>query len=140
MRTALTLITLSSFGCAELRYTPRTEMVEVAPDPLAVAPPPPERTQTRAHRGRGLVIGGTIALLVGTAFIIGGAVGWQQQASANAAADAQCEAQQQAFFSFCGAFDNLSYAPYGGLIAFGGMAAISGLVLVGVGANRGDRQ
>jgi hypothetical protein len=141
VRKILALTTLFAFGCAELRYASRTEMVEVAPEPAVVAQPTPSPTPapravpTRSD-SQALAIGGTIAAVVGGALILGGAVGWQNQEAANAAADAQCVARGG---WFCGLFEGFSYMPYGTLIAFGGMAVVTGIVLVGVGASRLDR-
>jgi hypothetical protein len=139
----LTLVALFAFSCAELRYAPRTDMVEVASDAVVVAQPtssrPPSKPQARSTAGRwqALVIGGTIASLAGIALIVGGAVGWQKQAAANAAADAECLAEGG---WFCGLFEDLSYIRYGMLIGFGSIAAAAGVVLIGVGASRLDRQ
>jgi hypothetical protein len=136
MRAWLVAVTLLSFGCAELRYPTRTEMVEVAPPPMQVVPRSeavPVRVATPKDRRSGLLIGGGILATIGVAFIVGGAVGWSQQSAKNAAADADCEAQGG---WFCGTFDGLSYAPFGGLIALGGMATVSSWVLFSLGARK----
>ena len=138
MRSALVLMTLLTFGCAELRPSTRTEMVEVAPSQSLAPPPAPPMSPSRLRRRatRGLIAGGTIAILVGGALVIGGAVGWQRQAAANARADAECEAKGG---WFCNVFDDLSYIPLGVLIGWGTGTMLTGMVLVGVGAHRHSR-
>lgn len=137
MRPAIVLVTLLAFGCSSLRYSSRTEMVEVAP----AAPAPTELQQTspaarRHHRRLGFVIGGTIASLVGAGLIVGGAVGWHRQSAANDEADAECAAKGG---WFCGLFDELSYMPYGFMLGFGTAATLTGIVLLGLGANENER-
>jgi hypothetical protein len=138
MRSVLVGMTLLAFGCGQMRYASRTEMVEVAPDPAAAPDPltvapvtsvPPRR---RSH-WQAFLIGGTVATLVGVGFIVGGAVGWKRQEAANAEANAQCMAAQG---WFCGAFDDFSYAPYGALAGLGSVATVSGIVLLGIAVNR----
>lgn len=138
MRLVLVLIVVTSFGCAELRYPARTQMVEVAhPVEVVAAPSPPRvRVGWSRERARGLVIGGTIASLIGGALIIGGAVGWKKQEADNAAADAQCTAQGG---WFCGTFDNFSYAPYAALITIGVAGATGGVALLATGMSAPDR-
>jgi hypothetical protein len=142
MRNLLAGVTLLAFGCGQLRYASRTEMVEVAPDPataeapLAVTPVssvPPRRSS----HWQAFLIGGTVASLVGVGFIVGGAVGWKRQEAANEEANAQCMAAQG---WFCGAFDGFSYLPYGALVGLGSVATLSGIVLFGIAANRHERE
>jgi len=130
MRTLLVAVTLLAFGCAELRYPTRTEMVEVAPSPVEVVPAAqPTRLEARKNRRLGLRIGGTIMTLIGAALIIGGAVGVNRQQAKNAAEDAACEAQGG---WFCGLGDGLALMPYAALISLGGFSTIGGVVLFGV--------
>ena len=110
-------------------------MVEVAPDPLAVAGAAsarPSPARRRQHDWRGLVVGGTVVAAIGAGLLLGGAFGLQHQRAANADAAAQCMAEQD---WFCGAFDGLSEAPYGALIGMGAIGTLGGVVLVGLGVN-----
>jgi hypothetical protein len=130
MRTLLVAVTLLAFGCAELRYPTRTEMVEVAPSPVEVVPArEPVRADARKNRRLGLQIGGTILTVVGAALIIGGAVGVNRQQARNAAEDAECAAQGG---WFCGLGDGLALMPYAAVIGLGGFSTIGGLVLFGL--------
>jgi len=140
MRTLLVILTLTSFGCAELRYPTRTAMVEVAPEPVRLVPPtsaPEHSAASRRRTRRNLQIGGAIASAIGAALVIGGAFGVHKQQVDNAAAEADCNAQGG---WFCGAFDGLSYLPYAGLLVVGAGTAIAGLALIGIGADRGEHE
>jgi hypothetical protein len=140
MRNVLVIATLLAFGCGQLRYASRTEMVEVAADPAAVAAAAPPRSvsvaRARTSRTHALLIGGAIASVIGIGFIVGGAVGWKRQEATNAAADAQCQAEQG---WFCGAFDDFSYLPYGALLGVGSVATLGGIVMLGLASNVRDR-
>ena len=139
MRSLLVVLVLTAFGCAELRYPQRTEMVEVAPDPARAAPTADARAEAEPapdlHRRsrHGLVIGGTIASVVGAALLIGGGVGWQRQADRNAAEEADCLAKGG---WLCGLFDEFTYLPYGFMVGMGSAAVITGVVLFGIHAHR----
>src|SRR5690242_11553130 len=78
MRNVLVIATLLAFGCGQLRYASRTEMVEVAADPAALAAAAPPRSvsvaRARTSRTHALLIGGAIASVIGIGFIVGGAV------------------------------------------------------------------
>ena len=140
MRNVIAGAALLAFGCGQMRYASRTEMVEVAPDPAVTAAPlplvaaaPPRRTS----HWRGLLVGGTIASVVGIGFIVGGAVGYKRQEAENAAEDAQCMKAQG---WFCGAFDDLSYLPYDALLGIGSLATLGGIVMLGLAANGHEQE
>lgn len=138
MRPALLLLTLLAFGCSQLRYSARTEMVPIEPAPtpsVQQAPPPPESTPSRPmsaarRRWRGLVISGSILAVVGGAFVLGGALGLRSQQAADQAADARCMAQQGLV---CGLFDGLAELPSEAVLGLGVVSATAGVIVLGVG-------
>jgi hypothetical protein len=136
MRKVLAGVMLLAFGCGPMRYSARTEMVEVTTAPVAPPAPPSVAHPRRSHR-QALLIGGTIASLVGVGFLVGGGVGYKRQEAANAEQDAQCRAAQG---WFCGTFDDFSYLPYDALLGLGGVAVLGGIVMFGLAANGADRE
>ena len=143
VRTVAILLTLLTFGCAELRAPTRTDMIEVTPSPAPPSlVPSPSSADARAlhprpNRWRALVIGGAIALAIGVPFIVGGALGLEHQRAADAAADAQCMAQGG---WLCGLGDGFDELPYDGLITLGSMSSAVGVTLLLVGAAHYDQR
>jgi hypothetical protein len=132
---------LLTLGCAGLRYAPRTEMVETAPDPDL---PPPHvapignevASSPRARRrdsGRKLMIAGGVLLAIGAGLVIGGVVGKFHQDEVNRINDASCNAMGG---WLCGLGDSLSQAPWTTLMVTGSLTGISGIALIAVGTDR----
>jgi hypothetical protein len=127
---------LLTFGCSQLRYASRTEMAETPSDPAIVAPtlePPQPRRFLRRRQAVGMIVGGSVMLVVGLGLLLGGTLGMEKNDAANVASDQQCMATGG---WFCGAFDGLSDLPYYALISWGAVLGLSGLTLIFIGGDR----
>ena len=130
VRATVTVLTLLTFGCAELRYPTSTPMVEVAPSAVAVGPPI-SLSRTGTTSWRALIVAGSAALIAGGALMLGGGLAYQEQQRADAIEAQQCAAQMREFL--CG-LDNITSGLGDVTIAyFGGVIGTAGLVLISIG-------